>query len=296
MVMVMTVVVTRTKNSYQFSISFFHIVLTDPQQHSVPNSPRYKSLSAAVNTSITPQTSAGTCLIGSKHDGKMREVATTKPFMGMGVTLPNSPAMYTSKGEYLINDSLTERGPILLDIPNGRNKLVMAAYSTQSIPKLYPIVGLRKELPGIALPPPILLDLPKLHPSKKVTSIASHQQVVREQPVKTGFDVGAVPETVHSSNVQKPQYMASVVSHYQQQAPLSQSMDFSDPVIIIDRAALFLTTRDYGAAIKVLEILDEHLVLPDVIDMAKGFGQGLANYKNLHYRAAKPCFNALFEK
>ena len=30
--------------------------------------------------------------------------------------------------------------------------------------------------------------------------------------------------------------------------------------------------------------------------MAKEFGQGLANYKNLHYRAAKPCFNALFEK
>ena len=30
--------------------------------------------------------------------------------------------------------------------------------------------------------------------------------------------------------------------------------------------------------------------------MAKEFGQGIANYKNLHYRAAKLCFNALFEK
>ena len=59
---------------------------------------------------------------------------------------------YASKaGEYLINDSLTERGPVLLDIPNRHSELIMAAYSTQSIPKLYPIVGLCKEMPGIAL-------------------------------------------------------------------------------------------------------------------------------------------------
>ena len=38
----------------------------------------------------------------------------------------------------------------------------MAAHSTQSIPKLYPIVGLREELPGIALPSPIPLDLPEV--------------------------------------------------------------------------------------------------------------------------------------
>ena len=265
----------------------------NPQQHS---SPRYHSLSAAVNTNITPQTAAGAGLVGSKHDGRLREVATAKPFIGMGVTLPKSPAMYASKGEYLISNSLNERGPILLDIPNGRNELVMAAYSTQSIPKLYPIIGLRKELPGIALPPPIPLDLPKLHPIKKETNIASHQQVVREQPVKSSFDVGTVPEAVPGSNVQQPQYMASVASHEQQQAQLSQSMDFSDPVIIIDRAALFLTAADYGATIKVLEILDKHLVLPEDIDMAKEFGQGLANYKNLHYKAAKSCFTALFEK
>ena len=51
--------------------------------------------------------------------------------------------------------------------------------------------------------------------------------------------------------------------------------------------------------IKVLEILDKHLVLPEDIDMARKFGQGLANYKNLvnlRYKAAKPCFNALLEK
>ena len=38
------------------------------------------------------------------------------------------------------------------------------------------------------------------------------------------------------------------------------------------------------------------MVLPEDINIAIEFGQGLANYKNLHYRAAKPCFNALFEK
>ena len=235
----------------------------------------HKSLSAAINTSLAPQTPAGTDLVGSKYDGRMQEV---KLSMNIGVMLSTAPTIYASKGEYLISDSLNERGPILLDIPNGRNELVMTAYSTQSIPKLYPIVGLRKELPGIALPPPIPLDLPpKLH---KVTSIASHQQVVREQ-------------LVPGSNVQ---YMASVASHQQQQAPFSQSMDFSDPVIMIDRAALFLTAGDYGATIIVLEILDKHFVLPEDIDMAKEFGQGLANYKNFHYKAAKSCFTALFEK
>ena len=48
--------------------------------------------------------------------------------------------------------------------------------------------------------------------------------------------------------------------------------------------------------LKVLEIVDEHLILPEDIDMVKEFEQGLAHYKSLHYRAAKPCFNALFEK
>ena len=82
----------------------------------------------------------------------------------------------------------------------------------------------------------------------------------------------------------------------QQQVPLSQNMDFSDPVSIINKAAVFLTAGDYGMMLKVLKVLDKHLVLPEDTDMAKEFGQGLANYKNLHYRAAKPCFNALFEK
>ena len=85
-------------------------------------------------------------------------------------------------------------------------------------------------------------------------------------------------------------------THQQQQASLSQNMDFSDPVGIISRAAVFLTAGDYGTMIRLLEMLDKHLVLPEDIDLAKEFGQGLAHYKNLHYRSAKPCFNALFEK
>ena len=162
----------------------------------------------------------------------------------------------------------------------------MATYSIQSIPKLYPIVGLRKEMPGITLPPPIPLDLPKVSHIKKVTRITSHQQVVREHRLLTGSGLGTVP----ANALQKPQSVAS------SQLPVSQRMDFSDPVSIISRAALFLTARDYVAIIKLLGILDKHLMLPEDIDMAKEFGQGLANYKNLHYRAAKPCFNALFEK
>ena len=221
------------------------------------------------------------------EESKVREAAL----------LLKSPAaansrFYTNKtGEYLINDSLTERGSILLDVPNRCSELVMAAYSIQSIPKLYPIVGLHvhKEMPGIALPPPIPLDLPKLSHIKKVTRITSHQQVVREHRLLTGSGLGTVP----ANALQKPQ---SVASSQQQQLPVSQRMDFSDPVSIISRAALFLTAGDYVAIIKLLGILDKHLMLPEDIDMAKEFGQGLANYKNLHYRAAKPCFNALFEK
>ena len=176
----------------------------------------------------------------------MRE-ATIKPShmgmgmgMGMGITFTKSPAIYTSKGEYFISNSLTERGPILLDVPNGRNELIMSAISTQSIPKLYPIVGLCKELPGIALPPPIPLDLPKTSQSRKTTSFTSHQQIVREQPIKTGSDLlGAVS----SGDVQRPS-VASV--HQPKQTLHNQSMDFSDPISIILRAGEFLHAGDYG--------------------------------------------------
>ena len=94
------------------------------------------------------------------EESKVRETA----LLLKSPTAANS-GLCTSK--YLINDSLTERVSILLDVPNRRSELVMAAYSIQSIPKLYPIVGLHKELPGITLPPLIPLDLPKLSHIKK---------------------------------------------------------------------------------------------------------------------------------
>ena len=243
-------------------------------QHSVDNNyPRYNSLSTVVYSSITPETTAG----------KMREAITTKPFMSISIVPPKPPALCITKGDHLINNSLKERGPILLDIPDGQNELVMAAHSSQSIPKLWPIIGLRKELPGIALPQPIPLELPKPSLSRKVKSNILHRRVVRESSPHLRTVLGVV-----SGVSAQPQL--------QHQTTLSLHMDFSDPVSIISKAAVLLTAGEYGTMIKLLEILDKHLVLPEDIDMAKEFGQGLANYKNLHYRAAKPCFNALFEK
>ena len=254
--------------------------------HSHKSDFQHKLLTTAVNTSLMPPA-------GHIHKRNTREAApAAKSFTSMGITFSN---LYTNKGDYLVNNSYKERGPILLDFPNGRNELVMAANFTQDIPKLQPIVGFRKELPGIALPPPMQLDLPKinLNITSHITSIKSCQQLAAEQPLNVGFSLGTIPKAVPTTNVENPQ---PVTSSHQQQATLSQSIEFSNPISIIDRAALFLTAGDYGAAIKVLEILDKHLLLPDDIDMAKEFGQGLANYKNLHYRSAKRCFTALFEK
>ena len=262
--------------------------LLSHHHHSYKSNFQHKSLTTSVNTSLRSPARSG-----HTHEGNTREAApTAKSFTSMGIAFLKPSNLYTNNGDYLINDSFIERGPILLDIPNGRNELVMAAYSTQSIPKLQPIVGFRKELPGIALPPPMLLDLPKINLSKTniASRIKSHQQMAVGQPLNTEFSLGTVPKAVP---VQKPQPM---ISGHQQQATLNQSIEFSDPISIIDKAALFLNAGDYGATIKVLEILDKHLLLPNDIDIAKEFGQGLANYKNLHYRAAKLCFTALFEK
>ena len=74
-------------------------------------------------------------------------------------------------------ESFGDRGPIILDIPGSKNELLMAGICTTAIPKLYPIVGLRKELPGIALPAPIPLDLPRIDLSRrKVEKIESNIQ------------------------------------------------------------------------------------------------------------------------
>ena len=267
----------------------------DPQNSLLNTQLRHKSLSTAINTSLAPQTSAAaTGYVSSKlhSEGKMREVAA-KPIMGITHHKPSS--VYSSYGNYVISgdslkgDSLKERGPILLDVlDDGQNELIMAASSTLSIPKLYPIVGFRKELPGIALPPPIKLDLPKLKDVKSA-HVKSHHKMVKEETNITdpaGFITG--PVVASSTNIQ-----SQLMSSHQ---ILNQSMDLYDPVSVIITAAVFLHAGDYGTMIKVLEILDKHLVLPEDVDMAKEFGQGLANYKNLRYKAAKPCFAALFEK
>ena len=47
----------------------------------------------------------------------------------------------------------------------------------------------------------------------------------------------------------------------QHQTPLSLHMDFSDPVSIISKAAEFLAAGEYGTMIKLLGILDKHLML-----------------------------------
>ena len=89
-----------------------------------------------------------------------------------------------------------------------KNELVMAAYSTQSIPNLYQIVGLCKELPGIALPSPIPLDLPKLSQSRKITSTGSQR--------KTSSGLETIPRSAVSVNVQKSH---SIVSNHSPQSP-----------------------------------------------------------------------------
>ena len=89
-------------------------------QHPLQGSARYKSLSTAVNTSLTPQTFDGTSYVSSKHpEGNTREAVGTKSSIGMGFMLPKSSSVYTNKLKYLIGDSLTERGPILIDVPTG---------------------------------------------------------------------------------------------------------------------------------------------------------------------------------
>ena len=148
---------------------------SDEGQHSL-NNLRYKPLSTVNHTQNTPP---GDSHVTLKHDGsKTREAGVKTNF---AIALLKSSPGYTSKRECLLSESLKERKTILLDIPDRNNELVMSAYYTQRVLELYPIIGLYKELPGIALPPPVLLDLPKLNLSKKVKCITSHQQVVRQQ-------------------------------------------------------------------------------------------------------------------
>ena len=46
---------------------------------------------------------------------------------------------------------------------------------------------------------------------------------------------------------------------------------------------------------KILEVLDKHLVLTEEIEMACEFGQSLANYKKYQYKIAKTFFESLLK-
>ena len=246
--------------------------------HSMPQHSTYKSLSTSVNAVQVPQVSAS-CINSERHSESKQKGSPTQS----NNVYPNTLSVYKQKS---YNDGPKEKGTILLDIPGGPNELVMAAFSTQSIPKLYPIVGFRKELPAVAPPPPVPLDLPKL-PGKRVKNVKSYKD--------PGHAVITGPVKISSADKQKP-LVASGHTDQQHQMMLHHNLDFYDPTSIISIAAVFLQAGDYGTVPKLLEILDKHLVLPEDIDMAREFGQGLAYYKSQRYRAAKPFFDALYKK
>ena len=251
---------------------------SNPPQHSLLQHSTYKASSTSINIGQVPQISAGICCISSeRHSESKTKGPPLQPLINN--IYPKTLPIYKQRS--LICDGLKEKGPILLDIPGRPNELVLDAFYTQSIPKLYPIVGLRKELPAIALPPPVPLDLPKL-PGK---SVKSHHKDL-------GHDLIAGPVAVSNTDNHK----SLVGSGHTRQQHLHQNLDFYDPTSIISIAAVYLQAGDYGTVTKVLEILDKHLVLPEDIDMAREFGQGLAYYKSQRYKTAKPFFDALYKK
>jgi len=153
----------------------------------------------------------------SHRSDRLREVKVPPPQQHVAIT-PNLSTKSPGAGIYAttttdlnLTDGYNERGPILLDIPNGRNELVMDAHSTQEVPKLYPIVGLRKEMPGIALPPPIPLYLPIIGGNKKTRNVTIQCQGVQQSE---RLQQGAVPETVP---IDRPQTSVNHFTMPQQQ-------------------------------------------------------------------------------
>ena len=69
-------------------------------QYSIENKyPKYDSLSTTVNSSVTPEETAG----------KLREAITTQPSISVGIVPPRPPALCIKKGDNLIDDNLKER-------------------------------------------------------------------------------------------------------------------------------------------------------------------------------------------
>ena len=73
-----------------------------------------------------------------------------------------------------------------------------------------------------------------------------------------------VKHTVTSNNTQNLQLL--ITNQLQQYQSLHrQSTDLTDPVNIINVAAVFLTAGDYGTTIRGLEILDKHSVYQNML-------------------------------
>ncbi|XP_065893671.1 tetratricopeptide repeat protein 28-like isoform X2 [Dysidea avara] len=244
-------------------------------------SPRhYESRQSAKLTSL-PTASA---FVGERSErARNVHVAASNNITPTLPTRPPNSTLYDST-DFLLGSGSNEKGPILLDVPNGKNELVMAAVLTQEVPKLYPIVGLRTEMPGIALPPPIPLDLPVLGGKKKIKNVKvdRHQQ----QTVATRNWPSAAANHNTAITLSKQQ-----TSSYENNIPL----ELSDPQNIVERAAQFYHAGDYGTMVKILEVLDRHLVLSEEIEMAREFGQGLSHYSKYQYRIAKTFFESLLE-
>ena len=106
-------------------------------------------LNAVATAYSTP---AGTNHVTLKHGcNKTRKVAVKTNF-GIPLLKPSSLGMLTKEVSYLLGGSLKDGLSY-----DGNNEIVMAAYSTQSVPKLYSTVGLCKKMLRIALPPPVPL-------------------------------------------------------------------------------------------------------------------------------------------
>ena len=256
-------------------------------QHSLPT----QRVPLGAHSDLTSLPPVGASFTGHRND-RMREIKVP-PLQHVAITpsLPTkSPGagIYTTTTDLNLTDGYNERGPILLDIPNGRNELVMAAHSTQEVPKLYPIVGLRKEMPGIALPPPIPLDLPKIGGNKKTKSVTIQYQGQQSERLLQGAVPGIVP-----SDRRQTSFNQITSPHQFADTHNNLPLDFSDPQSIVSRAAQFLHAGDCGMMMKILEVLDKHLVLSEEIEMAREFG--LANYKKYQYRIAKTFFESLLE-
>ena len=121
-----------------------------------------------------------------------------------------------------------------------------------------------------------------LHSKSPSSTVAAHST----EEVQILYPIVGLRKDTHHLTMSQQQFADHCIN-----LPL----DFSDPQSIVSRAAQFLHAGDYGIMMKILEVLDKHLVLSEEIEMAFEFGQGLANYKKYQHRIAKTFFESLLE-